>query len=253
MAHSKSNYTAAADVFRRLERRRADRHAADFLPYRLGRTGANRNRPGAGDAVWRGTRGRQDGFHHASRGRCPTVDADASRSGVQRGNAGPGAVGPAVSRLSGIDLDTVRYRRLTAEHAERIDQAMHTLEPLAERLAFVRPPFDLANVAASVPTPSALTCCLLDYIQRIAPPGQHADKRVAVNATMDYLRQFADAGVAVLVVAAVGRTKDKQGPHVLCGRRLEPGFIPRIVANWNSGPTMPLSWCRPKRAGIMAP
>ena len=36
---------------------------------------------------------------------------------------------------------------------------------------------------------------LLDYLQRIPPPGEHGDKRAAVNATMDYLRQFADAGV----------------------------------------------------------
>ena len=52
---------------------------------------------------------------------------------------------------------------------------------------------------------------VLDYIQRIPPPGQHADNRASVNSTMDYLRQFADAGVAVLVVAAVGRTKDSKG------------------------------------------
>ncbi len=84
------------------------------------------------------------------------------------------------------------------------------MEPLADRLAFVRPPFNLENVAASADAFHA-DLLVLDYIQRIPPPGQHADKRVAVNATMDYLRQFADAGVAVLVVAAVGRTKDNKG------------------------------------------
>jgi replicative DNA helicase len=115
-----------------------------------------------------------------------------------------------LARLSGIDLDTIRYRRFAAEHADRLDQAMHTLEPLADRLAFVRPPFNLENVAASADAFHA-DVLVLDYIQRIPPPGQHADKRVAVNATMDYLRQFADAGVAVLVVAAVGRTKDAKG------------------------------------------
>src|SRR5215469_12149375 len=54
-----------------------------------------------------------------------------------------------LARVSGIDLQAIRYRRLGAEHADRIDQAIHTLEPLAERLAFIRPPFDLANVAAT--------------------------------------------------------------------------------------------------------
>src|SRR5262249_41499915 len=89
-------------------------------------------------------------------------------------------------------------------------QAMNTLEPLADRLAFVRPPFDLANVAATADAFDA-QLLLLDYIQRIPPPGEHADPRGRVNATMDYLRQFADAGVAVLVVSAVGRTKDRRG------------------------------------------
>jgi hypothetical protein len=42
-----------------------------------------------------------------------------------------------LARLSGIDLGTIRYRQLGADHAERIDRAMDTLEPLAERLAFV--------------------------------------------------------------------------------------------------------------------
>lgn len=115
-----------------------------------------------------------------------------------------------LARLSGIDLTLIRHRRLTAEHADRIDQAMNTLEPLAERLAFVRPPFDLANVAATADA-FAAELLLLDYVQRIPPPGDHADKRGAVSATMDYLRQFADAGVAVLVVAAVGRTRDSKG------------------------------------------
>jgi replicative DNA helicase len=121
-----------------------------------------------------------------------------------------------LARLSGIDLSLIRHRRLGAEHADRIDQAMNTLEPLAERLAFVRPLFDLANVAATADAFDA-HLLLLDYIQRIPPPGEHADKRGAVNATMDYLRQFADAGVAVLVISAVGRTKDSKGRSSYAG------------------------------------
>ncbi len=115
-----------------------------------------------------------------------------------------------LARLSGVDLSTIRYRRLGAEHADRIDQALNTLEPLVERLAFVRSPFSLANVAATADAFDA-QLLLLDYIQRIAPPGDHADKRGAVNATMDYLRQFADNGTAVIVISAVGRTKDSAG------------------------------------------
>lgn len=115
-----------------------------------------------------------------------------------------------LARLSGIDLKTIRYRRLGAEHADRIDQALNTLEHVADRLCFVRPPFNLANVAQTVDDFGA-DLILLDYIQRIPPPGDYGDKRSAVDATMSYLREFADTGVAVVVVAAVGRTKDKQG------------------------------------------
>lgn len=115
-----------------------------------------------------------------------------------------------LARLSGVELSAVRRRQLTAEHGERIDAALTTMEPLAERLCFVRSPFNLDNVAATADAFDA-GLLVLDYLQRIAPPGEHRDNRGSVNATMDYLRQFADAGVAVLAVAAVGRTKDSKG------------------------------------------
>jgi replicative DNA helicase len=115
-----------------------------------------------------------------------------------------------LARLSGIDLSVIRHRRLTAEHGDRLNQALATLEPLCERLCFVRPPFDLANIAAAADAFDA-GLILLDYLQRIKPPGEHGDKRGSVDASMDYLRQFADAGVAILAVAAVGRTKDGRG------------------------------------------
>jgi replicative DNA helicase len=124
-----------------------------------------------------------------------------------------------LARLSGIDLSVIRHRRLGAEHADRIDQAMATLEPVTERLAFVRPPFDLANVALTADAFDA-QLMLLDYIQRIPPPGEHADKRGSVNATMDYLRQFADTGTAVIVVSAIGRTKDGKGRSSYAGEGL---------------------------------
>lgn len=115
-----------------------------------------------------------------------------------------------LARLSGIDLGTVRHRRLTPEHADRIDQAMNTLEALGERLGFVRPPFNVENVAAAADALEA-DLILLDYIQRIAPPGDHDNRRGSVDATMSYLREFADAGQALIVVSAVARGKDRRG------------------------------------------
>jgi replicative DNA helicase len=124
-----------------------------------------------------------------------------------------------LARLSGIDLAHIRHRRLGAAHAERLDRGLATLEPVCERLCFVRPPFDLANVAATADAFEA-RLLLLDYIQRIPPPGEHGDKRGAVNATMDYLRQFADAGTAVIVISAIGRTKDSKGRSSYAGEGL---------------------------------
>ncbi len=80
----------------------------------------------------------------------------------------------------------------------------------ADRLAFVRPPYDLANVARSADAFGA-DLLLLDYIQRIGAHGEHGDRRRAVDATMGSLRQFADAGVAIVVVAALARSKDAKG------------------------------------------
>ncbi len=115
-----------------------------------------------------------------------------------------------LARLSGIDATTVRYRQFGAEHGDRLELGLAQLEAVADRLAFVKPPFDLANVAESADAFHA-DVLLLDYIQRIPPPGNHTDNRVAVNKSMDYLRQFAEAGCGLIVVAAVGRTKDSRG------------------------------------------
>lgn len=115
-----------------------------------------------------------------------------------------------LARLSGIDLSTLRYRRLSAEHADRIDQALNTLELVGDRLGFVDPPFSLENVAESADTLEA-DLIVLDYIQRIGPPGEHDSRRGSVDATMNELRKFADAGRALIVVSAVARGKDKRG------------------------------------------
>jgi replicative DNA helicase len=114
-----------------------------------------------------------------------------------------------LARISGIDLSSIRHRRLTAMHSERLDTA---LEPLTERLCFVRPPFGLADVAAAAEDGAfEADIIVLDYIQRISPPDANGDKRSEVDATMNYIRQFADVGIAVIVVAAVSRTRDRQG------------------------------------------
>ena len=129
-----------------------------------------------------------------------------------------------LARLSGISAKTIRDRQLDASHANRLECGLNTLESIVDRLCFVRPPFDLDNVAATVDEFNGQhdggLLLLLDYIQRIAPPGQHGDRRGSVDATMNYLRQFADAGVAVMVVSAVSRQKDRHGRSTYGGDSL---------------------------------
>lgn len=121
-----------------------------------------------------------------------------------------------LARLSGVPLDVIRHRRIGPEHAERVDIGLGMLGELVDRLAFVRPPFDLANVAAVVGAFAPLdgrggSMLVCDYLQRIAVPGQSGDRRGSIDALMGHLREFADAGVAVVAVSAVGRQRDKAG------------------------------------------
>jgi replicative DNA helicase len=115
-----------------------------------------------------------------------------------------------LARLSGIEAEVIRHRRFTAEHAERLDAGLATVESFADRLAFLEPPFDLANVAHAADAHGA-DVVVLDYLQRIMPPGDVADPRLRANAVMDMLRQFAAAGCAVLALSAVGRSRDNAG------------------------------------------
>jgi len=116
----------------------------------------------------------------------------------------------ALARLSGVHLDIIAKRQVASEHAERIDCALATLEAIADRLAFLLPPFNLDNLAEAADDFGG-ELLLVDYLQRVHAPGEHSDKRGGVDALMNYLRQFASAGCAVLGVSAVARTKDKRG------------------------------------------
>ena len=52
-----------------------------------------------------------------------------------------------LARLSGIDLSLIRYRKLGAEHADRLERGLAAIDAIAERIAFVGAPFNLENVA----------------------------------------------------------------------------------------------------------
>jgi replicative DNA helicase len=115
-----------------------------------------------------------------------------------------------LARLSGVGLTVIRRRQLTAAHRPRIDSGLTALLAVSPRLGFTGFPFALDTVAAGADRFGA-DLLVLDYVQRIAPPGDHKDRRGAVDATMSTIRGFAASGVAVIAVAAVGRQRDARG------------------------------------------
>jgi len=115
-----------------------------------------------------------------------------------------------LARLSGIDAHDIRHRRLGDEHEDRLATAMATMEGFVDRMSFMNAPFDIRNVAATADAVGA-DVIVIDYIQRFTIPSDDSEARQRVNRTMDYLRQFAAAGVAVIVISAVGRSRDRAG------------------------------------------
>jgi replicative DNA helicase len=115
-----------------------------------------------------------------------------------------------LARVSGIPLGMLRERQVGAAEAERLERGIATLEPLCERLTFLKPPFSLQNLADTSDAQEAdLIVC--DYVQRFEPPEDAADARRAMGAIMSMLRQFAETGCGVVVVSALGRSKDSRG------------------------------------------
>src|SRR5262245_29190325 len=50
-----------------------------------------------------------------------------------------------LARFSGIDLTTIRHRRVGPENIGALERGLDSLAAVCDRLAFVRPPFDLPN------------------------------------------------------------------------------------------------------------
>ncbi len=123
-----------------------------------------------------------------------------------------------LARLASIPLRAIRYRELP--DPEALSAGLERLEQLAPRLAFLQEPFSLDNLANAVDAFGA-ELIVVDYVQRVqGPAGAESSSRQAVNALMSYLRRFVDAGVALLVVSAVGRSRDRNGSSSYAGDTL---------------------------------
>ena len=124
-----------------------------------------------------------------------------------------------LARLSGVDLTTIQRRKFDPRTLECLGRGVATLEAIANRLFFVLPPYSTENIiSTAADTGSQLV--VVDYLQRVRPPGSQSDRRGSVDAAMDCLRAFANEGGAVLAVAALSRTKDSQGRSTYAAQSL---------------------------------
>lgn len=115
-----------------------------------------------------------------------------------------------MSRLSGVPLSRISDRALSPDELERVRVAVGSLASVADRFAFLNPPYSLENVA-SAGTEFTANVLMLDYIQRFSVGDGKADKREQLETAATVLRRFCDAGAAVLVASAVARQKSQTG------------------------------------------
>lgn len=114
-----------------------------------------------------------------------------------------------LARMAGLSATDIRFRRFDRE-ATAVKRGVDKIGLIAERMAFLKPPFSLENVAAVADDCDA-TVIILDYIQRFTAPGEYGSPRESMTAIMAHLRQFADADRAILVLSAVTRGRSEKG------------------------------------------
>lgn len=114
-----------------------------------------------------------------------------------------------VSRLSGVSYTDIAARTMISLHARRIEAAIATLASIGDRLFFMQEPFSIEMIGRSLleVRPQIL---LVDYVQRIDCGDGQFEPRIRLNHVMSEARNIASAGIAVMLISAVGRTSSKR-------------------------------------------
>jgi replicative DNA helicase len=124
-----------------------------------------------------------------------------------------------LARLSGVPLTSIRKRRFEPDDPAKLAKGFERVRKVLGRLAFVEKPNDLDGIAGAVDD-FAADLVVLDYVQRIRPPGRHASMRDQINALMDQLRPIAKAGIGIIAAAALTRSRDGKGRSSYEGKHL---------------------------------
>jgi len=124
-----------------------------------------------------------------------------------------------LARLSGVPLTTIRRHQVVPEDVEKIRKAMTRISQVGPRLGFVKAPYTLDRIAEAADDHKA-DLIVLDYAQRIDPPGRFNSMREKINALMSIMRQLSDAGTGILAAAALTRSRDGKGRSSYNGKHL---------------------------------
>lgn len=114
-----------------------------------------------------------------------------------------------VSRLSGVPFADIATRSMLATRGRVIEDALATLASIGDRLFFMTEPYDLESIVLAIQEIQP-TILVLDYVQRIECCGGTLEPRIRLNNVMREARAIASAGIAVVLVSAVGRTVSKR-------------------------------------------
>lgn len=114
-----------------------------------------------------------------------------------------------ISRLSGVPFSDIAARSLLAARGRPIEDALATLGAIGDRLFFMNEPYDLETTVLAIQDVQP-TILVVDYVQRIECCGGTLEARIRLNNVMREARIVASAGIAVVLVSAVGRTTSKR-------------------------------------------
>jgi replicative DNA helicase len=123
-----------------------------------------------------------------------------------------------LSRLSGIALSKIIYRRWNEADLPRVELARETMRAIMPRIKFIRKKYSIGYVDEQSEQFGAHVVWL-DYLQRFDGVGTQPDMRSAMASVMSMARKIAGQSRAVLAVSAISRPKDVNEPAALSSLR----------------------------------
>jgi replicative DNA helicase len=116
-----------------------------------------------------------------------------------------------LARLSGIPLGDITRRQNLLGQRHVMDLAINTICSVGDRMHFMSEPFHINSIEDAMVQDVQPDVLVIDYLQRIGCCEGVADARSRLNSLMLKFRTFANAGVCVVLVSAVGRPGSKKG------------------------------------------